>query len=41
MEIKNVAIFGGNGTVGSLMSGIISGFGKANVYLISMPQQPH
>lgn len=35
MKIENVAIFGGNGTVGSLMAGIISGFGKANVYLIS------
>ena len=35
MEIKNVAIFGGNGTIGSLMGGLIAGFGKANVYLIS------
>ena len=35
MEINNVAIFGGNGTIGSLMGGLISGFGNANVYLIS------
>lgn len=35
MEIKNVAIFGGNGTIGSLMGGLIAGFGRANVYLIS------
>lgn len=34
MKIKNVAIFGGNGAVGSQMSAIISGFGQTNVYLI-------
>lgn len=35
MKIKKVAIFGGNGTVGSLMGGLIAGFGNAQVYLIS------
>lgn len=35
MEIKNVAILGGNGTIGSLMGGLIAGFGNATVYLIS------
>ncbi|MGN1270362.1 MAG: 3-hydroxyacyl-CoA dehydrogenase family protein [Clostridia bacterium] len=35
MKIENVAIFGGNGTVGSLMGGLIAGLGNANVYLIS------
>lgn len=34
MEIKNVAILGGNGTVGSLMGALIAGFGNANIYLI-------
>lgn len=35
MKINNVAIFGGNGTIGSLMGGLIAGFGNANIYLIS------
>lgn len=35
MKIRNVAIFGGNGTIGSLMCGLIAGLGNANVYLIS------
>lgn len=35
MRIENVAILGGNGTVGSLMGALIAGFGKATVYLIS------
>ena len=34
MTIKNVAIFGGNGTVGSLIGAIISGFGEAKVILV-------
>ena len=34
MKIENVAIFGGNGSVGALTSAIIAGFGEANVYLI-------
>lgn len=35
MNINNVAIFGGNGTIGSAMCGLISGFGNAKVYLIA------
>lgn len=35
MKIQNVAILGGNGTIGSLMGALIAGFGKATVYLIS------
>lgn len=34
MEIRNVVILGGNGTVGSLMGALIAGFGNANVYLL-------
>lgn len=35
MKINKVAIFGGNGTVGSLVGGILAGLGDLKVYLIS------
>ena len=34
MKINNVAIFGGNGAVGSLTAAIVAGFGEAKVYLV-------
>lgn len=38
-QIKTVTIIGGNGTMGSLMAGIISSFGEAKVYLVSRNKQ--
>ena len=39
LEIKTVTVIGANGTMGSLVAGIISSFGDAKVYLVSRNKQ--